>query len=70
MVEAPESNHIYTISNTVLANLNANDSLSLMFWSSDINTKIGDPTFIKGKLPSNTIPIEATASVVFTKISS
>jgi hypothetical protein len=69
LVEAPESNHIYTISNTVLAFLRKSDVLSLMFWSSDIQTKIGDPTFVKGTLPSGAVPTEATASIVFTKIS-
>ena len=45
------------------------DSIALMFWSSDIGTKIGDPTFIKGILPvGSVVPTEATASVVFTKI--
>ncbi len=68
LVEAPESNHIYTISNTILVNLNTNDSLSLMFWSSDIGTRIGDTSFIRGLLPNGVAPSEATASVVFTKI--
>ena len=68
LVEAPESNHIYTISNTVLASLNANDNISLMFWSEDIGTKIGDPTFLTGTLPNGTTPNEAIASIVFTRI--
>jgi hypothetical protein len=69
LVEAPEENHIYTISNTVLTNLQKNDSISLLFWSTDLGTHIGDPSFLKGKLPKNNIvPTEATASIVFTKI--
>jgi hypothetical protein len=71
VVEAPETGHIYTISNTVLVNLITNDSISLLFWSSDANTHIGDPSFITGTLPiGNGIPTESTASIVFTKISS
>jgi hypothetical protein len=68
LVEAPESNHIYTISNTILASLEINDSISLMFWSEDIGTKIGDPSFLTGTLPNGTIPNESTASIVFTRI--
>jgi hypothetical protein len=70
LVEAPETNHIYTISNTVLVFMNTSDSVSLMFWSTDLGTQIGDPTFITGTLPSGTVPTEATASIVFTKLSS
>jgi hypothetical protein len=70
LVEAPETNHIYTISNTVLVNIVVGDRISLLFWSSDSGTRIGDPLFIKGLLPNGSIPIEATASIVFSKISS
>jgi hypothetical protein len=69
LVEAPVENHVYTISNTVLCDLSGNDSVSLMFWSNNIGSRIGDPTFLKGTLPSGVIPTEATASIVFTRIS-
>ena len=69
LVEAPESNHIYTISNTVLVNLSVNDQISLLFWSGDIGSRIGDPFYLKGKLPNGSTPKESTASIVFTKIS-
>ena len=69
LVEAPESNHIYTISNTVLAELFTGDIISLLFWSGDLGTHIGDPSFITGVLPSGVFPLEATASIVFTRIS-
>jgi len=74
LVEAPEENHIYTISNTVLSALNANDSVALLFWSNYSGTHIGDPTFLKGFLPgpsgaTGPAPTEATASIVFTRIS-
>ena len=70
LVEAPESNHIYTISNTVLASLTISDNISLMFWSSDPGTRIGNPSFLTGKLPVGAVvPTEATASIVFTRIS-
>jgi hypothetical protein len=39
-----------------------------MFWSEDIGTKIGDPSFLTGTLPNGTIPNESTASIVFTRI--
>ena len=68
LVEAPETNHIYTISNTVLVTLLVGDRISLLFWSADSGTKIGDPTFLRGRLPNGTVPSEATASIVFTKI--
>jgi hypothetical protein len=69
LVEAPESNHIYTISNTVLASLTLNDSIALMIWSNDLGTQIGDPTDLTGILPIGAVvPNEATASVVFTRI--
>jgi hypothetical protein len=70
LVEAPESNHIYTISNTVLVNLTVGDSIALLFWSRDLGTHIGDPAFVIGLLPNGNVPNEATASIVFTKISS
>ena len=44
LVEAPETNHIYTISNTVLVDLSFNDKISLLFWSGDAVTRIGDPS--------------------------
>jgi hypothetical protein len=70
LVEAPENNHIYTISNTVLVELLLNDSISLLFWSSDPNTKIGDPSFLTGILPTvGGSPTEATSSIVITRIS-
>jgi len=68
LVEAPEANHIYTISNTVLCNLVINDHVSLLFWSNDIDAKIGEPTTITGLLPSNLVPSEAVASIVFSRI--
>ena len=71
LVEAPENNHIYTISNTILVNLLVGDSISLLFWSNDIGTRIGDPDNLTGKLPLGLVTgMEATASIVFTKISS
>jgi hypothetical protein len=69
LVEAPETNHIYTISNTVLVDLSFNDRISLLFWSGDIGSHIGDPSFLTGKLPNGNIPKESTASIVFSKIS-
>ena len=68
LVEAPQENHIYTISNTVLCDLSMNDSVALLFWSTDIGAHIGDPSFVKGLLPSGVVPAEATASIVFTRI--
>jgi hypothetical protein len=68
LVEAPESNHVYTISNTVLVDLSINDEISLLFWSGDIGTRIGDPSKLTGILPNGTNVNEATASIVFTKI--
>jgi hypothetical protein len=70
LVEAPESNHIYTISNTVLVNLALNDRISLLFWAGDIGTHIGDPSQLTGKLPNGNNVKEATASIVFTKLTS
>ena len=68
LVEAPESNHIYTISNTVLVDLSLNDKISLLFWSGDAGSRIGDPSNLKGLLPNGNQVKEATASIVFTKI--
>jgi hypothetical protein len=68
LVESPQENHIYTISNTVLCELSALDNVSLMFWSTDIGARIGDPSFIKGLLPNNNNVVEASASIVFTRI--
>jgi hypothetical protein len=69
LVEAPETNHIYTISNSILVNLSLNDHISLLFWSGDIGSHIGDPSNLTGKLPNGSTPKESTASIVFTKIS-
>lgn len=63
LVEAPESNHIYTLANTVLCHFNTGDIISLMFWSSDIGAFVGDPTKLTGKLPSGVVPTEATATI-------
>lgn len=68
LVEAPEANHIYTISNTVLCNLTIQDHVSLLFWSDDIDAQIGEPATITGLLPSNLVPNEAVASIVFSRI--
>jgi len=68
LVQAPQENHIYTVSNTVLSYLTVNDSISLLYWSNEINTHIGSPLTITGVLPNNILPIEATASLVFTRI--
>jgi hypothetical protein len=68
LVEAPDVNHIYTISNTVLVDLTVGDQISLLFWSNDLGTCIGDPIFLNGILPNGNVPLEATASIVFTKI--
>jgi hypothetical protein len=68
LIEAPEAGHIYSISNNVLVNLVLGDEISLLFWSNDLNTQIGDPTYITGLLPNSTVPTETTASIVFTKI--
>jgi hypothetical protein len=64
----PETNHIYNISNTVLVDLSLNDQISLLFWSGDIGSHIGDPLYLTGKLPNGKTPTESTASIVFTKI--
>ena len=69
LVEAPETNHIYTISNTVLAQLNTGDLVSLLFWSPYVGTQIGDPSLVTGILPNGSVPNEATASISITKIS-
>jgi hypothetical protein len=54
---------------SVLVNLSLNDEISLLFWSGDKGSHIGDPSHLTGKLPNGSTPKEATASIVFTKIS-
>jgi hypothetical protein len=76
LVEAPETNHIYTISNTVLVNIALKDVISLLFWTDDTNNgatgcHVGNPATIIPTvlLPNGTAPVEATASIVITRIS-
>lgn len=69
LVEAPEENHIYTLANTILAHLDVGDKIALVFWSSDIGAQVGDPTFLKGKLPvGNVVPTETTAAIRISRI--
>ena len=68
LVEAPLENHIYTISNTVLSQLESGDRVSLLFWSNNLEAHIGDPSYLKAVLPSGDSAREATASIVITKI--
>jgi hypothetical protein len=51
-----------------LAELFIGDSISLLFWSGDIGTIMGNPTKILGIMPNGLIPIEAIASLVCTRI--
>jgi hypothetical protein len=72
LVVSSESNNIYDISNTILCGLNINDKISLLFWSSNLSARIGDPSSITGILPSPSteVPKEATASITITRITS
>jgi hypothetical protein len=70
LVESPDSNHMYTISNTVLSSLTANDTISLLVWARNGNgAQIGSPTDQSGLLPSGVTPKQATATIVFTRLS-
>jgi len=71
LVQAPESNHIYTVANTLLLQIPENGTIKLLWWASDTNAKIGEPTSLKGKLPPTyaASPAETTASMVITRIS-
>ena len=64
-----EGQDIYTISNAVLVKFSKGDRVSLLFWSSDPDTQLGDPSLVTGILPSDEIPTEATACIVFTRLS-
>lgn len=81
--QAPDTIHMYSISNTVLVNYNANSKLSLYWWAAYYNTgnvevlnnvtglSLGPnvSNFVPGKLPSGLTTEEATASLVITRIS-
>jgi hypothetical protein len=70
LVEAFETTHTCTITNTILVKLNTDDNVSLLFWSSYIGTQIGSSsTSLTGLLPNNTTPNQATATLTITKIS-
>lgn len=69
MVQAPETNHIYTISNTVLVNYTANQVISLLWWSNDSGSKIGEPSTLTGLIQPGNVPVQkATESMVITRI--
>ena len=68
MIEAPETNHVYTLSNTILININQGDILSLLYWANDNNTRIGYREKNAGLLPNGEIPIESTANLVIIRI--
>lgn len=68
LIKAPNTEHIYTMSNSVIVYLHQDDFISLMFWSDNIGTKIGEPSLINGFLPNNIIPKETTATIDFIKI--
>lgn len=67
-VQAPESNHIYTIANTVIVFINKDDVIQLLFWSDDATaTHIGSIGDMPSWLILNGSPVkEATASMVIT----
>ena len=68
IVEAPETNHVYTLSNTILININPSDNISLLYWGNDTNTRIGYREKTPGILPNGEIPIESTASLIITRL--
>lgn len=75
-MQAPETNHIYTISNTILVNYTAGLPLSLWVYASRVDlgsdgATVGEPASLTGILPSWFSPTsvtEATASLVITRI--
>jgi len=69
LVTAPHTNHIYTISNTILLNYTAGQTLALLAWANQSDAEIGEPSSFTGTLPvTGVTPVEATASLVITKL--
>ena len=69
LVQAPETNHIYTVPNTLLVNFPHGSVISLMWWANDSKATIGEPATLTGKLPgSNVVPKETTALLMVTRI--
>lgn len=83
--QAPDSIHMYSISNTVLVEYTSGDQLGVSWWAQyfsgntpitstvsgiSIGPNVPNSSWILGKLPSNpsTSPMEATASLVITRI--
>lgn len=67
LVEAPHTNHIYTLSNTVLVNYIAGTTISLQCWSEESDAQIGDPPQLTGLLNGAAVS-ETVASMVITRI--
>jgi hypothetical protein len=80
---APDTNHAYSISNTILTFYTGGQELSLYWWAqyftgnTPITTTISgislgpnqtNNTWIVGKLPNGNIPSEASASLVITRL--
>lgn len=70
IVSAPETNHIYTITNTVLYNYTAGDNIALWVWANASTAQVGDtilnaPT---GPTLNGANVTEATASMIITRI--
>jgi hypothetical protein len=73
VVEAPADRHHYVLSNTILCQLSVNDIIQLAFWCSDMDGHVGDTSILGTYQPvlpgTNTVPTEASASLVLSRIS-
>jgi hypothetical protein len=69
VVEAPEQTHVYSCSNQVLANVRTGDKLSLMFWSTDTTTQLGNAKILEGKLPNGALTNQCCASLAIMRVS-
>jgi hypothetical protein len=63
-----EPNTMYELSNTILVNLVAGDSVSLLVWAANDTLVVGNPPGVAGKLPNGSTPTKATATIVFSRV--
>ena len=73
LIQAPETNHIYSISNTILYNYTTGSLLSLWVWSNNGQAganapTVGQPSLLTGIVPNIASIREAVASLVITRI--
>jgi hypothetical protein len=68
VVEAPEERHVYSCSNQILVNLKSSDKVTLVWWSTDAYTTLGNSVILQGILPNGKKATQCCASFVIVRV--